>query len=210
LLLEVLIREVPGGPDYPEGIRYRCYLGNPRTKDIVVLYDIHPGKPLHRHLRGREERYTFTSPEQLWGGLPRGCRSCFARRAMRVRRIKIGIKTWQENTAELGAVFHQLGKGKRPPAEETLYFHDLSTFRRCLTAKRMELLWITAEKRPQSVRELAALAGREPRNVSEDLDYLSSVGLIEFRPSGGRGKAKTPIVPYDRVDLSFDLRAQAA
>ncbi len=30
------------------------------------LYDIHPGKPHHRHVRGREEPYLFTTPEQLW------------------------------------------------------------------------------------------------------------------------------------------------
>jgi len=66
LLLEVDIRIVRASQDYPEGIRYRCYLGNPETQEIIVLYDIHPGKPHHRHLRGREEPYLFTSPEQLW------------------------------------------------------------------------------------------------------------------------------------------------
>jgi len=41
-------------------------LGNPKTKEGIVLYDIHPGKPDHRHVRGREEPYAFTTPEQLW------------------------------------------------------------------------------------------------------------------------------------------------
>jgi hypothetical protein len=66
LLLEVDIRMVRVSRDYPEGIRYRCYLGNPKTQEVIVLYDIHPGKPHHRHVRGREELYLFTTPEQLW------------------------------------------------------------------------------------------------------------------------------------------------
>ncbi|MBI4518159.1 MAG: hypothetical protein HY699_20340 [Deltaproteobacteria bacterium] len=66
LLLEVIIREVRGGPHYPQGIRYRCYLGNPKTNDVIVLYDIHPGKSHHRHVRGRQRRYRFTTPAQLW------------------------------------------------------------------------------------------------------------------------------------------------
>jgi hypothetical protein len=66
LLLEVVIRAVPGGRGARQGIRYRCYLGNPKTKEVIVLYDIHPGKPDHRHVRGREEPYAFTTPEQLW------------------------------------------------------------------------------------------------------------------------------------------------
>ena len=49
-----------------EDLLYRCYLGNPRTQEIIVLYDIPPGKPHHRHIRGKEEPYHFTSPEQLW------------------------------------------------------------------------------------------------------------------------------------------------
>ncbi len=55
LLLEVDIRVVRASRNYPEGVRYRCYLGNPNTQEVIVLYDIHPGKPHHRHVRGREE-----------------------------------------------------------------------------------------------------------------------------------------------------------
>jgi hypothetical protein len=66
LLLEVDIRTVRESLTYPEGIRYRCYLGNPKTQEVIVLYDIHPGKPHHRHVRGQEEPYQFTAPEQLW------------------------------------------------------------------------------------------------------------------------------------------------
>ena len=66
LLLEIDIRIVSESQDYPEGIRYRCYLGNPRTHETIILYDIHPGKPHHRHIRGREERYLFRGPEELW------------------------------------------------------------------------------------------------------------------------------------------------
>ncbi len=38
LLLEVDIRIVHTSQDYPEGIRYRCYLGNPITQEVIVLY----------------------------------------------------------------------------------------------------------------------------------------------------------------------------
>lgn len=66
LLLEVIIREVPGRSYYPQGIRYRCYLGNPKTNEVIVLYDIHPGKPHHRHVRGKQQPYSFSTPAQLW------------------------------------------------------------------------------------------------------------------------------------------------
>lgn len=129
---------------------------------------------------------------------------------MKVKRIEIGIKSWEENKKELRGIFRQTGDGGEIPTEKALYFTDLETFRKCLTPKRLELLWVVADKRPQSVRELAALVKREPKNVSEDLEYLRQVGLVEFRLSAAHGNARAPVVPYDRVDLSLDLRRQAA
>jgi predicted transcriptional regulator len=129
---------------------------------------------------------------------------------MRVKRIKVGIKSWEENKKELRAIFRRTGQREQLPAEETLYFTDLETFRKCLTPKRLALLWTVAEKHPQSVRELAGLVRREPKNVSEDLEYLCQVGLVEFRPSSAHGNARAPVVPYDRVDFSLDLRRRAA
>jgi predicted transcriptional regulator len=129
---------------------------------------------------------------------------------MKVKRITVGIKSWEENKKELKAVFQQLGRGKPIPEEEALFFADLETFRKCLTPKRLALVWTVAEKRPQSIRELATLVRREVKNVSDDLDYLCQVGLVEFRPSTAHGNARAPIVPYDRVDFSLDLRRRAA
>lgn len=129
---------------------------------------------------------------------------------MKVKRIKIGIKSWEENKKELRGIFRQTGHGGEIPPENALYFTDLETFRKCLTPKRLELLWIVADKHPQSVRALAALLKREPKNVSQDLEYLRQVGLVEFRPSAAHGNARAPVVPYDRVDLSLDLRRRAA
>ncbi len=129
---------------------------------------------------------------------------------MKVKRIKVGIKNWDENKRELQSIFRRSGQGEPIPTENSLYFADLEAFRKCLTPKRLVLLWTVAEKRPQSVRELAGLLKRELKNVSEDVNYLHQIGLLEFRPSVVHGNARTPIVPYDRVDFSLDLRRRAA
>ena len=129
---------------------------------------------------------------------------------MKVRQIKIGIKSWEENKKELASVFRQLTRGKKPEPEETLYFRDISTFRRCLPPERMELLWAIVERRPQSIRALATLVGRQLKAVSQDIEYLASVGLVEFRAQRQRTRPKVPVVPYDRVELSVELRERAA
>lgn len=110
---------------------------------------------------------------------------------MKIKQITVGVKNWEENKKELKTVFQQLGRRKHIPGDETLSFTDLETFRKCLTPKRLTLLWTVAEKCPQSVRELAALVRREVKNVSDNLEYLSQVGLVEFRPSTTHGNART-------------------
>lgn len=129
---------------------------------------------------------------------------------MKVKRIKIGIQNWEESKKDLQTIFRRAGRGEQIPAEESLYFADLETFRKCLTPKRLALLWAIAEERPQSVRALATRVRRSLKNVSDDLEYLRQVGLIEFRSSSAHGNAKAPTVPYDRMDFSLDLRRRAA
>jgi predicted transcriptional regulator len=116
----------------------------------------------------------------------------------------------QPTPEELREIFRRTAPEGQIPVEEALYFTDLETFRKGLTPKRLELLWPIADRHPQSVLELAALVKREPKNVSEDLEYLQQVGLAEFRPSAAHGNARAPVVPYDRLDFSLALRGQVA
>lgn len=50
--------------DRPHGLKYRLYYG---LKDgtCLVRYDNERGKGAHRHYRGRETAYSFSSAEQL-------------------------------------------------------------------------------------------------------------------------------------------------
>ena len=51
-------------PDRPHGLKYRLYYGDP--KGICLMqYDNETGKGDHRHLKGTEEPYNFTTVEKL-------------------------------------------------------------------------------------------------------------------------------------------------
>ena len=64
-LREVRISTFPPGADFLEGVRYSLCLVDRNTGEVVLLYDIHRGKPHHRHLRGRETPYTFVDEYTL-------------------------------------------------------------------------------------------------------------------------------------------------
>ena len=63
-IMEVILWRLPRPtPDRPHGLKYRLFYG--RHGVCLVRYDNETGKGDHRHVRGRETPYEFTSVEQL-------------------------------------------------------------------------------------------------------------------------------------------------
>ncbi len=75
--------------------------------------------------------------------------------------------------------------GKRKAQTPSLYFESLEDLRRALTPKRMDLLVAILRQAPGSVTELAKLAGRDLKNVSEDLTLLRQLRLVPIRITRG-------------------------
>jgi predicted transcriptional regulator len=125
---------------------------------------------------------------------------------MRVRRIKIGIRHPDESLQEAKEVARRLKAGEKlPEREEELYFANLATLRKALSPKRLALLWAIVEHEPRSVRALAQRVDRDIKNVSQDLTFLSRLGLVELKEAR-RGAPQAPILPYDEIDLSVRIR----
>ena len=133
---------------------------------------------------------------------------------MSTRRLKIGIRTRPEREKALREAFRQVRQGDLTPREPGLYFESVEELRQILPEKRFDLLLTIARHHPGSVRELAEVTSRDYKNVSEDVALLERLGLVELEKRGGKGGAKAPVVPYDEIQVTIDLRssgeAQAA
>ena len=98
---------------------------------------------------------------------------------MRVKRIKIGIRPPGTIFDEAAGVVGQIEAGKRVRTQgEWLYFSDVREMAKMLTPKRLELLKTIRDQRPESVRAVAQLTGRNVKNVAEDLGLPASLGLV--------------------------------
>lgn len=125
------------------------------------------------------------------------------------RRLRIGLRSREDSyTAALQAL-RRVEAGDLTAHKPGLYFESLEDLRKILTAKRLDLLVAILRHTPGSVTELARLVGRDLKNVSEDLTLLHQLGLVEFAAGEGHGNARAPVVPYDEIDLTIDLRALA-
>ena len=125
---------------------------------------------------------------------------------MSARRLNIGIRSGAERSKALREAVRLVALGDRAPQEPGLYFETVEELRRILTEKRLELLLAITRHRPTSVHELAGLLGRDYKNVSTDITLLERLGLVRLESAAGKGRAQTPIVPYDEIHVTIDLR----
>ena len=84
-----------------------------------------------------------------------------------------------------------------------MQFASLEAGAKLLSAKNRALLWAIAERRPNSVSELAALTGRAEQNVLRTLNKLAAAGLV--RLDKGAGRARRPVLAARKVHFEIDL-----
>ncbi|GEM_PF-952182 len=65
LLMERKIWRIPRSTRYPEGIKYRMVLVDPKVHSVILLYDNHWPKGPHVHWDNKERSYEFKGIEKL-------------------------------------------------------------------------------------------------------------------------------------------------
>lgn len=115
---------------------------------------------------------------------------------MKIKRVKIEIRSLDNTLKEAGDVFNRLSRGERVQKKTAIYFSNLKEMRKVLTEKRLVLLKAVKDKKPASIYELAKLVNRDIRNVLQDLAYLQELGLVEITETGHK---KIPHVEYEKI-----------
>ena len=118
-----------------------------------------------------------------------------------MKTLKIGIAGYDRMKARTMAI----ARGEHKPArgEPTVWFTSIESFAKILSERNRELLEMIAREKPDSLSELAELAGRSKSNLSRTLRTMSRYGLVELT-EGERGTL-VPKVPYDQVRLDVSL-----
>lgn len=121
---------------------------------------------------------------------------------MRVKRVQIKVQSLEEQSIEFERVLAAARAGKKIKPVRVLAFESAAVMRKFLTPRRQLLIRVIRRKEPSSVYELAALLGRDRKAVAEDLKVLEDLGLISYRSSIHKGRARSqPVTDYDAVDL---------
>ena len=122
-----------------------------------------------------------------------------------MKTLKIGIAGYDRMKARTMAI----ARGEHQPVkgEPTVWFSSIDSFAKVLSGRNRELLEMIAREQPNSLTELAEIAGRSKSNLSRTLKTMSRYGLVELKE--GEHGALVPRVPYDQVRLDVSLTASA-
>ena len=124
---------------------------------------------------------------------------------MKVRKVKIGIRTREEAFKEASEVMKKLSRGEKVKKHTGVYFENLDAMRKVLTEKRLEILHVIKGKQPSSIYALAKILQRDLTNVIDDINYLNELGLVSLKKCN-KGKEKTiPTVDFDKILLEIGV-----
>lgn len=124
---------------------------------------------------------------------------------MKVKNIKLGMRTVDSAFKDWAETFEKVRKGKKVDRRRGVYFTGLEAIRKVLTEKRLELLHIIKEQEPDSVYELSKIVKRDIKNVNDDLLVLKDIGLVSvFKARKGRERS-IPRVNYDKIQLEIGV-----
>ncbi len=124
---------------------------------------------------------------------------------MRVRDIKISIKSDEDIFKEVKEVWKKIKKGEKVKKHEGISFESIESMRKILTEERLRIIKTIKKEHPQSIYELAKMVHRDIKNTFDDVQFLAQAGLVELKKTKNGREKTTPEVDYDRILLEIPV-----
>jgi predicted transcriptional regulator len=118
-----------------------------------------------------------------------------------MKTLIIGIASFEQIKARTIAIAH--GEYKPKKDEPKIWFRSIELLAQVLSTENKILLEIIKTQHPQSITELAELAGRKVSNTSRTLKNMKKYGLVDFVK--GEHKAMKPVLPYKNLKIEHDI-----
>ena len=124
---------------------------------------------------------------------------------MKIKQVKLDIQSEEEFVKESVQALKAVAAGKRIKPDSVISFDSLKTMRKFITDERLRILKTIRKYQPGSIYELAKLLKRDTKNVSDDVRYLSELGLLKLeKTKDGRSKTK-PVMEYEKILVEISV-----
>jgi predicted transcriptional regulator len=117
-----------------------------------------------------------------------------------MKTIKIGIMSQKEIRERTIAIAR--GEYKPKPDEPKIWFTSLRSLAEVLSDENQALLQTITERKPNSIRELADMTGRQSSNLSRTLKTLCAYGFVKLEKLN---KTICPIAKATKFNVIFGV-----
>jgi predicted transcriptional regulator len=117
-----------------------------------------------------------------------------------MKTIKIGIMSQKEIRERTLAIAR--GEYKPRSDEPKIWFTSIRSLAEVLSDENQVLLQVITEKKPNSIRELSDLTGRQSSNLSRTLKTLSAYGFVKLEKIN---KAVCPVANATKFNVIFGI-----
>lgn len=117
---------------------------------------------------------------------------------MKAKAMKVGIMPYEKFKKYTMAI--ACGKYRPKRNEPKIWFESIETFCQVLSTRNVELLKLIDEKKPQSIRELAEISGRQVSNLSRTLKTFNKYGIVDIIENK---RAKMPVAKTTSFNIEY-------
>ena len=118
---------------------------------------------------------------------------------MKVKKIKVQIKSLDDVLDNFVNVAKKVQKGTKVKPQKGVYLADVETARAIFTESRLKIIHILKSKEPKSIYALAKLLQRDFKNVYEDVSFLAELGILVIEESKTGRRQKKPTLVCDSI-----------
>jgi predicted transcriptional regulator len=117
-----------------------------------------------------------------------------------MKTIKIGIMSQKEIRERTLAIAR--GEYKPRSDEPKVWFTSIRSLAEVLSDENQVLLQVITDKKPNSIRELSDLTGRQSSNLSRTLKTLSAYGFVKLEKIN---KTVCPVANATKFNVTFGI-----
>ncbi len=117
--------------------------------------------------------------------------------------LVVTVRSSEKYHKDVTDAIETLEGGETTDSTPTLSFTSYDDLMETLTPRVLDLIELVRREEPSSINETAREAGRDVKNVHEELSRLAQLGIILFEEEG---QCKRPVVWFDElvITLPFD------
>ena len=116
----------------------------------------------------------------------------------------IQVQDLKSSLKDFAKAYKTIEKGEKIKPIEKLTFVDINVFRKFATTKRIELLKIIKDKRPESIKELERLTKRDYKSINTDLNVLRKLNLVDIKKEDNKS---VPKITYNEINIKIPIGA---